>query len=1794
MESPLRKKMNSIMKDHKKRQVWYRVVTTLAVVVVFITTYMLILPAITMENKAQCGITEHKHDANCYSTHYETKKVLACTTESLGVHKHTDACYDAQHKLICGYADFVIHQHDASCYDENGTLVCAIPEHKLHQHTENCYQMQKQLICTQEESVGHTHTAECYTKEKGDLICTKEEHTHDENCYDAEGNLICGKEEHVHGDECYQWNDVLTCTIPESAGHQHSDACYQDVKVLVCEEPAELHTHTAECYKDGVLACGKMELKEHKHDDTCYKEEQVLVETLVCDRVEHVHTDECYKKSASSEVEIESSEEVSSEEVSSEIVSSEAKSEEASSEAVSEEAESGEVVSEEVSSENPEEISSEEASTEEVSSEMVSTEESSEELTSEEASSEEESTEEISSEEASTEGIDDLMLDEKYDYPVALISSNAVKMDKTNTYSLTLSGGDKDNQTKYDPDKNLYYTRIKLGFDFKTSEIKKGLEYYFEYPDGIIIPEGLLSDKKDLNDSNGHKVGTYHFEKDANGKYRVIINFDESYVEGAGDKITGFVDFNGSVDGSKGDQKGNIEIKGSDGVDLIIPKDQITYPDDKTNAYDISVTKKGSYEVKDGKLVYTVEVASIKGTPNDIQFEDILKVTGMQIGNPNIKVEKVTTVRHYYDWDNQKHNYDSDEATKTISVSSTYDNGKISMTLPKLNGLENPDEDHKTKEYVKYRVTYTYDVSNMQDANHAGNTVSVSSKDNTTEVKSTAKSEFGINNDHTINKSGWFDKQNGKIKWTIDVNSNHVDIAGSKLTDDMLAYLAEGTDVSIQPENGCEVIKDKTNGKITGITFKATDGERNTNSYKIIYYTPAEGAWKDETVINHAKFTPGDGKETIEKTETVTVSDGSIAKTVGSVAPSEDGKTVVIPWKVTLIIPKSGLPSGTVITDDPTEGANHYMTYDQICSWKDDIYWTDENDQRIGSGNLDLTSLADIQFKASDGNTYAYKDIIANENKFKNVTFTIWNVTLQKDLSLPVGAKKLIFEYSTTADISNANIGSTYYKNTIKSNNKNVSAQYEYKKGGLIKTDGENNTGITSKENEDGTLIWKIKAILESESSILNITDELPKGVKLVSIKGEDWANNFGNLTITEKGIISGAADNSLKLDGKYEDNKVSLTLKTQYENQKLQAGATYTFVLTCKVDTNELQDYESGKTYTFTNHATASDDHGSIGSTEQTQEWTEKKNIQEIKVIDKSGSWDNHSRRVKYQIKLNPDGKDIVASSDVLTLKDEFKYYKRVHAQPQGKDWNDGKDFDVNAWLLPDTVKLYKATKQEDGTLVKGDLITTWSWTVTTGEVSWDANYGLSTITSDNIPDSTPLILEYDYQIQTDIPSSWESSGNINISNSARLEGTTYKDDESQNDTKWTVQDSSAGVTTERRYTIYKVSKGDYGKVLQGAEFKLQKYNGSEYEDTDKIYTTDKDGMITVKWQKEENDYQYETNTLYRLIEAKAPDGYALPSPMQIEKNAVYFYFSSKTDTTNKLPESLPKGAWDLAKTSQVAYVENEEENAQITVQKKWMYTTKDGDEKYVAAWENQIDVALYRKESTKDPADETKETATLIKKEHSWSNPVTEEFPFGTVISLTLKSEGGEWYVPSLPEVKWNGQTATPKEDIPASASNKWTHIRKYEFVLTEMENTLEEYGESGVFDIQQPTPKEDTLIGMYTLNAANNWRVSVSELPRAGVNNDGEKVYYTYYIKELTSKEGVSVTYDNNNGITSGTITVTNKKPEPEGGEYVLPETGGTGTYWYTLGGLLLIAGAALLMYINFVRKGGKRIR
>ena len=327
MKQNIARDAESYMKNHRKKGRWYKLVTGLACIVVFCTTYALILPAITLEGN-QCGIEEHTHTDECYTQVTSiTRKVPVCTEEGLDIHEHSEKCYDDQKNLICGYADFVAHKHDETCYLEDGTLWCPLEEREPHVHDESCYTLPEP----------HVHTDECYTLERGELTCTEHVHTdecyteatgltcgleeseghhHDESCHDAEGNLVCGQEEsegHHHSESCY--GPVRTLTCGHEGDHQHSDACYEQKKVLTCElstdpvttpvlvcdkEEIILHTHTAECYdKDGKRTCGQVEIKEHKHTDACFREEQEPVDTeaLTCTLPEgedHQHTARCH------------------------------------------------------------------------------------------------------------------------------------------------------------------------------------------------------------------------------------------------------------------------------------------------------------------------------------------------------------------------------------------------------------------------------------------------------------------------------------------------------------------------------------------------------------------------------------------------------------------------------------------------------------------------------------------------------------------------------------------------------------------------------------------------------------------------------------------------------------------------------------------------------------------------------------------------------------------------------------------------------------------------------------------------------------------------------------------------------------------------------------------------------------------------------------------------------------------------------------------------------------------------------------------------------------------------------------------------------------------------------------------------------------------------------------------------------------------------------------------------------------------------------------------------------------
>ena len=175
--------------------------------VVFCTTYALILPAITMAQQTYCGMEEHRHGDECYET------VLLCDKEFDVVqpegHIHTATCYDYEEVLTCGLEECedTLHEHTDDCYDEAGNLVCTEPEViEGHTHTEDCYGEKEVLICGEEEqqeiSEPHRHTEACYVRE---FACTKPEHTH---------SLICYSDKSADLESAGVWE----ATIPELTG----------------------------------------------------------------------------------------------------------------------------------------------------------------------------------------------------------------------------------------------------------------------------------------------------------------------------------------------------------------------------------------------------------------------------------------------------------------------------------------------------------------------------------------------------------------------------------------------------------------------------------------------------------------------------------------------------------------------------------------------------------------------------------------------------------------------------------------------------------------------------------------------------------------------------------------------------------------------------------------------------------------------------------------------------------------------------------------------------------------------------------------------------------------------------------------------------------------------------------------------------------------------------------------------------------------------------------------------------------------------------------------------------------------------------------------------------------------------------------------------------------------------------------------------------------------------------------------------------------------------------------------
>jgi len=294
--------VRDLMKKVYRKKPWNQAVTFIAATLVFITTYMLILPAITM-----------------------TKPVLDCPYV---VYQDPEA--------------IILHQHDAACYNDNGDLICVLPERKIHVHDASCYE---------DVVLGYETIPLAQAIEEGRLDGAVTSGTvQDALFYDSvpagENTVFVDGTGDVSSPAPEQVEDAVSLDVVFSDGELSDsseiatdpNAFAQTISETISIEDLQSTENNADISVEGSqyaqntlgiddsqmvtvpiiekhLICGREELNPefHVHDDSCY--ETVIMENedgsvtegriLTCTKPVvffHQHGEECFKKAGSDDI----------------------------------------------------------------------------------------------------------------------------------------------------------------------------------------------------------------------------------------------------------------------------------------------------------------------------------------------------------------------------------------------------------------------------------------------------------------------------------------------------------------------------------------------------------------------------------------------------------------------------------------------------------------------------------------------------------------------------------------------------------------------------------------------------------------------------------------------------------------------------------------------------------------------------------------------------------------------------------------------------------------------------------------------------------------------------------------------------------------------------------------------------------------------------------------------------------------------------------------------------------------------------------------------------------------------------------------------------------------------------------------------------------------------------------------------------------------------------------------------------------------------------------------------------
>jgi len=988
-------------------------------------------------------------------------------------------------------------------------------------------------------------------------------------------------------------------------------------------------------------------------------------------------------------------------------------------------------------------------------------------------------------------------------------------------------------------------------------------------------------------------------------------------------------------------------------------------------------------------------------------------------------------------------------------------------------------------------------------------------------------------------KSGELVSDADKIKWTITVNPGKHDISGWKLKD-----IFNGVDYT-----GSATLTDSAGNKKT-ITFPYIFPEGSKDIYTITYETSADKMLNEAVAKNQAVLTPPNGEPEINEGDNVNIGNDweifkPLKKTSESILVDKETKVATIRWRVTVDTKLGSLVAPWVYTDKLQSG--QYFTDQQFELLKDSI------SSAIQAAGLKLD--------------YDFIEIVENNQKI--------GYKLNFKTSMEKG-KEFSFTYSSTGLVTDEN-KEQYFGNNANINEKVYEGATATYKPLVKKYDQSRNDGADTEHDyfdevldKNGVLKWGIDVNIPEgyNGGDLIVTEKLPEGVSLkqLSMSVEpDSVCTGSNITTVGSHVL----DNKYTVTTEQDDRIITIVIPADLaQNEQLKK---IKFSIQTQIDENfNWPKDDKGKfVSSFTNEVDVTSKDGTTHGTDvQTQ--TIKKDGNKELLTKSSGEFENNI--IPYSIIINPDGVDLVEGSDELILEDTLKYFKY---------------WDISANLVPNSVHVYKLEGENRIEIDPSQV----PFTMKVIEAAHSNDYVRHVMTM-TIPDETPLLIEYQYKFSGKI------SQYAYIYNTAKVSGQNVTEDSNQVEKGFNIVDSIAGAKIEG-IGIAKVDAKNNGITLPNAKFELYCYNEEtkQYDqavlnsENGKEHVTDKSGTILF------DNLKY--NTAYLLREIEPPKGYSI-------KRAEYYFYIADDDLT-KNPMTIPSGfIGSIYHAGETVYITNESDNTQIKVQKKWF--SKSGDDITDTKSGSSIQFDLYQKESTA-PTGTPGETVNIEWKGVLYENTdwfsQTKEVPIGSKVTIGVQPSGSvDFY--EIP-VSFNGGQVLLKREPD-------TLLFSYTFYITEDTNILVHIdhnnggwqtaaylfaGTTEHFDYEPPTQNSGSDFddegvlwnkdGPYTLSKDNNWTIRIKNLPKTGLSN-GQKVYYSYYVKEQDVPNWDD-SYDNN-GAASGTITIKNTETTTPG--HVLPSTGGYGTYWYTAGGALLVmAAGCLLMYRKDGRGKGDRV-